>query len=95
MKYWSKGIDHLDKVDKIFKKYRTNKVLLNTDQTAFQVLFNSVCSQQISTTAANSIQLKSKLIFKKIILSNFVSNVSKIENLPITKNKKKMYLQFS
>ena len=89
MKYWSKGIDHLDKVDKIFKKYRSNKVLLNTDQTAFQVLFNSVCSQQISTTAANSIQLKSKLIFKKIILSNFVSNVSKIENLPITKNKKK------
>ena len=89
MKYWSKGIDHLDKVDKIFKKYRTNKVLLNTDKTAFQVLFNSVCSQQISTTAANSIQLKSKLIFKKIILSNFVSNINKIENLPITKNKKK------
>ena len=89
MKYWSKGIDHLDKVDKIFKNYRTKKVLLNTDKTAFHVLFNSVCSQQISTTAANSIQLKSKLIFKKITLSNFVSKVSKIENLPITKNKKK------
>lgn len=29
------------------------------------------------------------MIFKKIILSNFVSNVSKIENLPISKNKKK------
>lgn len=88
MKYWSKGIDHLDKVDKIFKKYRTNKVLLNTDQTAFQVLFNSVCSQQISTTAANSIQLKSKLIFKKIILSNFVSNVNKLKIFLLPKIKK-------
>ncbi|MDC0861687.1 hypothetical protein OAQ08_03740 [Alphaproteobacteria bacterium] len=92
MNYWSSGIRYLENNDQIFKSYRQEKNLLNTNKSAFHVLFDSICSQQISTSAASSIQLKSKILFNKITLSNFASDINKINELPITKNKKKSVL---
>ena len=92
MNYWFSGIRYLENNDQVFKSYRQKKNLLNTNKSAFHVLFNSICSQQISASAASSIQLKSKILFNKITLSNFVSNINKINELPITKNKKKSVL---
>jgi 3-methyladenine DNA glycosylase/8-oxoguanine DNA glycosylase len=89
MKYWSDGIRHIQKIDPIFYNYGSTKKILNINKSAFEVLFNSICSQQISTSAAQSIQTKSKLIFKKISMTNFNSNLNKIDKLPITGNKKK------
>ena len=92
MNYWHDGISHIIKIDPVFKTYGTEKKLLNINKSLFEVLFNSICSQQISTSAAQSIQLKSKLIFKKNSLINFTSNLKKIDQLPITSNKKKCLL---
>ena len=89
MNYWSDGIRHIQKIDPIFQNYGIKKNILNFNKSAFEVLFNSICSQQISTSAAQSIQIKSKLIFKKISLTNFTSNLNEINRLPITVNKKK------
>jgi DNA-3-methyladenine glycosylase II len=89
MNYWSDGIRHIQKIDPIFQNYGLKKNILNINKSAFEVLFNSICSQQISTSAAQSIQTKSKLIFKKISMTNFTSNLNKINKLPITGNKKK------
>ena len=89
MNYWSDGIRHIQKIDPIFQNYGIKKKILNINKSAFEVLFNSICSQQISTSAAQSIQTKSKLIFKKISMTNFNSNLNKIDKLPITSNKKK------
>ena len=89
MNYWSDGIRHIQKIDPIFQNYGIKKKVLNINKSAFEVLFNSICSQQISTSAAQSIQKKSKLIFKKISMTNFTSNLNKIDKLPITGNKKK------
>ena len=89
MNYWSDGIRHIQKIDPIFQNYGSKKNILNINKSAFEVLFNSICSQQISTSAAQSIQTKSKLIFKKISMTNFNSNLNKIDKLPITSNKKK------
>ena len=89
MNYWSDGIRHIQKIDPIFQNYGLKKNILNINKSAFEVLFNSICSQQISTSAAQSIQTKSKLIFKKISMTNFNSNLNKIDKLPITSNKKK------
>ncbi|MDG2006939.1 MAG: hypothetical protein P8J53_00980 [Alphaproteobacteria bacterium] len=89
MNYWSDGIRHIKKIDPIFQNYGSKKNILNINKSAFEVLFNSICSQQISTSAAQSIQTKSKLIFKKISMTNFNSNLNKIDKLPITSNKKK------
>ena len=89
MNYWSDGIRHIQKIDPIFQNYGIKKKILNINKSAFEVLFNSICSQQISTSATQSIQVKSKLIFKKISLTNFTSNLNEINRLPITGNKKK------
>jgi len=89
MNYWSDGIRHIKNIDPIFQNYGSKKNILNINKSAFEVLFNSICSQQISTSAAQSIQIKSKLIFKKISMTNFNSNLNKIDKLPITSNKKK------
>ena len=89
MNYWSDGIRHIKNIDPIFHTYGTKENLLTNNSSVFEVLFNSICSQQISTIAAQSIQLKSISIFKKISLKNFSSNLKKIDKLPISGNKKK------
>ena len=92
MNYWTVGINHIQNIDPIFKTYGTKKILLKTNKSVFEVLFNSICSQQISTSAAQSIQQRSKLIFKKNTLTNFTFNAKKINDLTITNNKKKCLL---
>ena len=89
MNYWHDGISHIIKIDPVFKTYGTEKKLLNINKSLFEVLFNSICSQQIATIAAQSIQFKSISIFKKISLKNFSSNLKKIDQLPLSGNKKK------
>ena len=95
MNYWSDGIRHIKNIDPIFHTYGTKENLLTNNSSVFEVLFNSICSQQISTIAAQSIQLKSISIFKKISLKNFSSNLKKIDKLPISGNKKKMHNKFN
>ncbi len=87
--YWDKGCKYLLKKDKFFKKYYNSNHSLQINKNKFDVLFKSILSQQISVSAAMSIYERSKIIIGPINFKNFYNNSHKIDNLPISKNKKK------
>ena len=89
MNYWKKGCTYLLENDPVFKYYYNPKHQLKTNNNKFDVLFKSICSQQISVSAAMSIYKNSKSIIGPINFKNFKTNKSKIKNLPLSKNKKK------
>lgn len=89
MIHWHKGLKHLYKVDPIFKQYSSTNVLLKTSSDPFNVLFKSICGQQISTSAANSIYKASKVTFGNISPDNIFLNTDLVDFLPMTNNKKK------
>ena len=86
---WNYGCNYLLKKDLTFKKYYSRNHFLKINKNKFDVLFKSICSQQISVSAAMSIYAKSKKIIGPINYSNFKRNRKIISNLPISKNKKK------
>ena len=87
--YWKKGCNFLLFNDPTFKKYYNSNHYLKINKNKFDVLFKSICSQQISVTAAMSIYKSSKKIIGPINYSNFKNKIFKIEKLPLSKNKKK------
>ena len=87
--YWKQGCKFLLNKDPIFKKYYNSNHSLKLNKNKFDVLFKSICSQQISVSAAMSIYNKSKKIIGPINYLNFKTNNSKIAKLPLSKNKKK------
>ncbi len=89
MNYWKSGCKYLLKNDPIFIKYynSSHKLILNNNK--FDVLFKSVCSQQISVSAAMSIYHNSKKIIGPINYKNFKNNIFLVNKLPLTNNKKK------
>ena len=89
MNYWKKGCNHLLKCDPVFIKYYNPKHKLKTNKNKFDVLFKSICSQQISVSAAMSIYKNSKHIIGPINFTNFRNNNNKIKKLPLSNNKKK------
>tara|TARA_B100000963_G_scaffold38133_1_gene28448 strand:- start:27 stop:614 length:588 start_codon:yes stop_codon:yes gene_type:complete len=89
MNYWRSGCNYLIKNDPIFIKYynSSHKLVLNNNK--FDVLFKSICSQQISVSAAMSIYQNSKKIIGPINYKNFKNNIYLVNKLPLTNNKKK------
>ena len=87
--YWEEGCKFLLNQDPIFKEYYNSNHSLKLNKNKFDVLFKSICSQQISVSAAMSIYNKSKKIIGPINYLNFKTNNSKIAKLPLSKNKKK------
>jgi DNA-3-methyladenine glycosylase II len=87
--YWKEGCKFLLNKDPIFKKYYNSNHSLKLNKNKFDVLFKSICSQQISVSAAMSIYNKSKKVIGPINYLNFKKNISKISKLPLSKNKKK------
>ena len=87
--YWEEGCKFLLNQDPIFKQYYNSNHSLKLNKNKFDVLFKSICSQQISVSAAMSIYSKSKKIIGPINYLNFKTNNSKIAKLPLSKNKKK------
>ena len=87
--YWKEGSKFLLNKDPIFKKYYNSNHSLKLNKNKFDVLFKSICSQQISVSAAMSIYNKSKKVIGPINYLNFKKNISKIAKLPLSKNKKK------
>ena len=86
---WNYGCSFLLKKDSTFKKYYNQNHFLKINNNKFDVLFKSICSQQISVTAAMSIYSKSKKIIGPINYTNFKKNSFLISDLPLSKNKKK------
>ena len=89
MRYWKDSLIYLKETDPIFKKYASNKILLKKNNNYFDFLFKSICSQQVSTSAAKSIYQKSKKIFNELTVKKILANLKLIDSLPITQNKKK------
>ena len=87
--YWREGCKFLLNKDPIFKQYYNSNHSLKLNKNKFDVLFKSICSQQISVSAAMSIYNKSKKVIGPINYLNFKKNISKITKLPLSKNKKK------
>ena len=87
--YWEKGCKFLLNKDPVFKKYYNSNHSLKLNKNKFDVLFKSICSQQISVSAAMSVYNNSKKIIGPINYINFKKNISKIEKLPLSNNKKK------
>ena len=87
--YWEEGCKFLLNKDPIFKKYYNSNHSLKLNKNKFDVLFKSICSQQISVFAAMSIYNNSKKIIGPINYINFKKNIFKIAKLPLSKNKKK------
>ena len=87
--YWKEGCKFLLNKDPIFKKYYNSNHSLKLNKNKFDVLFKSICSQQISVSAAMAIYNNSKKIIGPINYLNFKKNISKIAKLPLSKNKKK------
>ena len=87
--YWKKGCSYLLKNDPVFREYYNPNHYLKINRNKFDVLFKSICSQQISVNAAMAIYKKTKLILGNVNYKNFSENKDKIVNLPITMNKKK------
>ncbi len=87
--YWKKGCDYLLKKDPFFKKYYNSNHYLKLNKNKFDILFKSICSQQISVTAAMSIYQQSKKIMGSISYNRFKNQTRLIEDLPLSKNKKK------
>ena len=87
--YWEDGCKSLLNKDPTFKKYYNSNHSLKLNKNKFDVLFKSICSQQISVSAAMSIYNNSKKIIGPINYLNFKKNIFKITKLPLSKNKKK------
>ncbi len=87
--YWEKGCIFLLKNDPYFRKFYNSDHYLKINKNKFDILYKSILSQQISVKAAMSIYNKSRLIMGNINFKNFKNNIHKIENLPISINKKK------
>jgi DNA-3-methyladenine glycosylase II len=87
--YWEEGCKFLLNKDRTFKKYYNSNHSLKLNKNKFDVLFKSICSQQISVSAAMSIYNNSKKIIGPINYINFKKNIFKIAKLPLSKNKKK------
>ena len=87
--YWEEGCRFLLDKDRTFKKYYNSNHSLKLNKNKFDVLFKSICSQQISVSAAMSIYNNSKKIIGPINYINFKKNILKIAKLPLSKNKKK------
>ena len=87
--YWEEGCKFLLYKDPKFKKYYNSSHSLKLNKNKFDVLFKSICSQQISVSAAMSIYNNSKKIIGPINYLNFKKNIFKITKLPLSKNKKK------
>ena len=87
--YWEEGCKFLLNQDPIFKEYYNSNHSLKLNKNKFDVLFKSICSQQISVSAAISIYNKSKKVIGPINYLNFKKNIPKIKKLPLSKNKKK------
>ena len=87
--YWKKGCNYLLKKDPFFRKYYNGNHYLKLNKNKFDILFKSICSQQISVTAAMSIYQKSKKIMGSINFNSFKNQKELIEDLPLSKNKKK------
>ncbi len=87
--YWKKGCNYLLKNDSVFKKYYNRNHYLKLNKNKFDILFKSICSQQISVTAAMSIYQQSKKIMGSINYNRFKNQTRLIEDLPLSKNKKK------
>ena len=87
--YWEEGCKFLLNQDPIFKQYYNSNHSLKLNKNKFDVLFKSICSQQISVSAAISIYNKSKKVIGPINYLNFKKNIPKIKKLPLSKNKKK------
>tara|TARA_B100000965_G_C19237752_1_gene602951 strand:+ start:78 stop:665 length:588 start_codon:yes stop_codon:yes gene_type:complete len=87
--YWKIGCEYLLKKDANFMNYYNSNHFLKLNKNRFDVLFKSICSQQISVSAASSIYINSKKIIGSVNYNNFKNNISKIEKLPLSKNKKK------
>ena len=87
--YWKKGCNYLLKKDPFFKKYYNRDHYLKLNKNKFDILFKSICSQQISVTAAMSIYQQSKKIMGSINYNRFKNQIGLIEDLPLSNNKKK------
>jgi len=87
--YWEEGCKFLLNSDPTFKKYYNSNHSLKLNKNKFDVLFKSICSQQISVSAAMSIYDNSKKIIGPINYLNLKKNIFKITKLPLSKNKKK------
>jgi len=87
--YWKKGCNYLLKNDPIFKRYYNKSHYLKLNKNKFDILFKSICSQQISVLAAMSIYKQSKKIMGSISYKRFKNQMGLIKNLPLSKNKKK------
>ena len=87
--YWKKGCNYLLKNDPCFKEYYNKSHFLKLNKNKFDILFKSICSQQISVSAAMSIYQQSKKIMGSINYNRFKSQIELIEDLPLSKNKKK------
>ena len=90
--YWKKGCRYLLRNDPVFKKYYNPDHFLKLNHNKFDVLFKSICSQQISVSAAMSIYKKTKKIIGNVNFKNFKDKADMIDDLPITLNKKKCIL---
>ena len=87
--YWRKGCNYLLKNDPFFKDYYNRNHYLKLNKNKFDILFKSICSQQISVTAAMSIYQQSKKIMGSINYNRFKNQIRLIEDLPLSRNKKK------
>jgi len=87
--YWEKGCNYLLKKDPYFKKYYNRNHYLKLNKNKFDILFKSICSQQISVNAAMSIYKQSKKIMGSINYNRFKNQIGLIEDLPLSNNKKK------
>ena len=87
--YWKTGCQYLLKNDLQFKNYYNKNHFLKLNKNKFDILFKSICSQQISVSAAMAIYQQSKKIMGTISYSTFKNHISLIEDLPLSNNKKK------
>ena len=87
--YWKTGCQYLLKNDLHFKNYYNKNHYLKLNKNKFDILFKSICSQQISVSAAMAIYQQSKKIMGTISYSKFKNQISLIEDFPLSNNKKK------
>ena len=87
--YWNKGCKYLLENDPIFERYYNPDHFLKLNSNKFDILFKSICSQQISISAALSIYKNSKNIIGPINYLNFKKKNHLISKLPLSNNKKK------
>ena len=87
--YWKKGCKFLLKNDPIFINYYNSDHFLKLNNNKFDVLFKSICSQQISVSAAMAIYNISKNTMGSINYLTFKNKSHLLSKLPLTNNKKK------